>query len=318
MKMLSIQEALGRKIERQRRIPELELHASGHCAHIGPISPGCLRCFVPDCIGPNFHLGAECNASCVYCFGVGHDRDNPPETHDLEFKARLLADILHANETPHVPVISFTGGGETLLNLDRIEYYMAFYRKNEDLLEKRPWYYLYTNGLLADRDTILRLKNLGINEIRFHLGASNFAQKVYDHMAVAVQLIDVITVETPAWPPHRQKLFEMLPRLETIGVKHLNLGEIQLTSVNHDRIMRRLPDAEVYQLHHIHLDDGGLVYDLMQEVVARGYSYSVLDCSSLVKTIQQAPGKNHLHEPVDGLIADHGQGHARPLSKMEA
>jgi hypothetical protein len=89
--------------------------------------------------------------------------------------------------------------------------------------------------------------------------------------------------------------------IEEIGVKHLNLGEIVITPHNRENIFKRLPDAEVYQFHYIHLYDGGLVYDIIEEVLKRRFSYSVLDCSSLVKGIQQAPGKRDIHEPVDGL-----------------
>jgi hypothetical protein len=95
----------------------------------------------------------------------------------------------------------------------------------------------------------------------------------------------------------------MLPRLQQIGVKHLNIGEIQITQYNRERIDHLLPDAEIYQNRTIHLDDGGLVYDLMAEVLRQGYSYSVLDCNSFVKSIQTSPGKWMLHEPVNGLCA---------------
>jgi pyruvate formate-lyase activating enzyme-like uncharacterized protein len=299
--MLSIQEALKRKFERQAQIKELEFHASGHCVHIGKLSPGCLKCFVPDALSENFHLGSACNANCPYCFGVGLDRHNPPAEHRFEHKARLLARFLSARSSPYYPTISFTGGGDPLLHLEFVAYYMDIYRRTEDLLGKKPWYYLYTNGLSADLDTVLRIKDLGFNEMRFHLGASNFSKQVYKNLSVAARHIDVITVETPAWPPHRGKLFEMLPMIEEIGVKHLNLGEIVITPHNRENIFKRLPDAEVYQFHYIHLYDGGLVYDIIEEVLKRRFSYSVLDCSSLVKGIQQAPGKRDIHEPVDGL-----------------
>ena len=52
----------------------------------------------------------------------------------------------------------------------------------------------------------------------------------------------------------------------------------------------------------MHLYDEGLVYDLMEEVVAKGYSFSVLDCNSFVKTIQRSPGKLVCHEDVSSSI----------------
>jgi len=167
----------------------------------------------------------------------------------------------------------------------------------------RPWYYLYTNGILADRDMLMKLKEMGFDEMRFHLGASDFAEGVYRNMEEAVSILDTVTVETPAWPPHRQKLFEMLPILEEIGVRHLNLGQVEITESNRGRIAEVIPDAEIFQCYNIHLDDHGLVYDIMEEVLRKGYRFSVLDCSAFVKSIQRSPGKHLIHESVEELCS---------------
>lgn len=305
MKLISVQEAYRRKFERQRQIKELEYHAAGHCVHIGRLSPGCARCFVPDLFSQNFNVGVKCNLNCPYCFSRG-DVEPVISTGNLSLKKEhLLQRAVDIGLDHLIPTISFTGGGEPLMHLDAIETLMTFYRGIESLLSKRPWYYLYTNGLLADLDTLLRLKDLGFNEIRFHLGASNFSETVYAHLALAVQHIQVVTVETPAWPLHRQKLFDMLPRIDDLGVKHLNLGEVLVMGQNRGMIARLLPDAEVYQARLIHLDDGGLVYDLIEEVIARRYSYSVLDCNCFVKMIQNTPAKWLMHEPIEDLCADY-------------
>jgi pyruvate formate-lyase activating enzyme-like uncharacterized protein len=171
-------------------------------------------------------------------------------------------------------------------------------------MKNRPWYYLYTNGILADRDMLTRLKEMGFDEIRFHLGASTFAESVYRNMEEAVSILDTVSVETPAWPPHQAKLFEMLPILDEIGVKHLNLGQVEITEGNRARIAEVLPDAEVFQCHNIHLDDNGLVYDIMEEVLQKRYCFSVLDCSAFVKSIQRSPGKYLFHERVTDLCSN--------------
>ena len=297
MRMLSVQDVLAKKFARQAAIPQLEYHASGHCVHIGKISPGCLKCFVPDNFSINVPLGPECNAKCVYCYGGLKDR-SPSDGEIMAIKTRLLQKARkHGQQDGIIPTISFTGGGEPLLSIDLIERYMQYCKGIEKHLSRKPWYYVYTNGIIADEQMICMLRDLGFNEIRFHLGASNFARKVYRNLEVTVKHIDTVTVETPAWPPHREPLFKMLPILENTGVKHLNIGEIEIDSFNEKTIGAALPDAEVYQLHAIHLYDGGLVYDLMEEVAAQGYSFSILDCSSFVKSMQRAPGKWLMHEP---------------------
>ncbi len=303
MRLLTPQEVLARKAARQRAIPGLEVHASGHCVHLGRISPGCHKCFVADDVSANIPLGPECNAACPYCYGGLRDR-SPSSGEIMAIKAMLLQKARKCPPSGVIPTISFTGGGEPLLSIDLIERYMQYCKSIEHHMGRRPWYYLCTNGLLADEPMPGRLRDMGFDEIRFHLGASNFSEKVYRHMEHAVRLIPVVTVETPAWPPHRERLFAMLSRLADIGVSHLNVGEIEIDHLNKESILRALPDAEVYHYHSLHPYDGGLVYDLMEEVAARGYPFSVLDCNSQVKSFQRSPGKWVLHEPLEGVCAE--------------
>jgi pyruvate formate-lyase activating enzyme-like uncharacterized protein len=305
MRLIPIQEAFRRRFDRQAGIPGLEFHASGHCVHVGRVSPGCYACFAPDALRLNLPLGSNCNCRCDYCYR------HPGEpllssSHAKRLKAKLdIVNAIDAADHYRRAIFSFTsGGGDPLLHEDLLAEGMQFLRRVEGRMKVRPWYYLYTNGILADRDRLLRLGDMGFHEIRFHLGASGFSDGVYRNAAQAVEIFETVTVETPAWPPHRSRLFEMLPRLDAIGVKHLNVGQIEITPGNRDRIAEVLPDAEVFQCHAIHLDDGGLVYDLMEEVLRRRYRFSVLDCSALVKSLQRSPGMHVLHESVEDLCAD--------------
>jgi pyruvate formate-lyase activating enzyme-like uncharacterized protein len=299
MKLISIQEALLLKFARQKQLPSLELHASGHCAHIGQISPGCRGCFEPDPFRRNIVCGARCNVACAYC----HEKldQEPGKEWLIRSKARIYKDSYATNYAPSA--ISFSGGGEPLLYMDVIEEYMAIFQDVAPRMKARPWYYLYTNGILADSAVLSRLKDLEFDEIRFHLGASNFSTEVLRNIEAAALLFKSVSVETPAWPLHRKQLFEMLPILHDIGVKHLNLGEIELNKHNLAKISAVLPDGEMYHCHELHLDDGGLVYDVMKEVLVRNYSYSVLDCSSLVKSMQRGSAKNICHDDNRGLYA---------------
>ena len=301
MKLISIQEAFTRKFERQKRVPALGLHASGHCAHIGPISPGCRGCFEPDPFRRNILCGARCNLKCGYC----HEKlaGEPDKEWIIRSKARIYKDSYAADYAPKS--VSFSGGGEPLLYLDVIEEYMAIFREVAPRMKSRPWYYLYTNGILANRTVLHRLKELGFDEIRFHLGASDFSSEVLGNMKEAAHHFKAITVETPAWPPHRKKLFETLPILNDIGVKHLNLGEVEIKKHNIERIAAMLPEAEIYQCHEMHLDDGGLVYDVMEEVLAKKFAFSVLDCNCFVKSMQRGSAKEISHEDNHGLYASY-------------
>lgn len=288
MKIIPLQEALERKIERQRRVKGLERHAFGHCVHIGQLSPGCAHCFTRDPFYRNYYSGAVCNRNCHYCPSDKRVGELSPDEIAL-----LDADLQKQSSRPDFApcAYSFTGGGEPLRYLDFLEERVAVLKRHTAHLAQQPWLYLYTNGLLADEPTLRRLKAIGFDEVRFHIGASDFAETVYDNIRIAVGIFETVSVETPAWPPHRDQLFEMLPIIDQLGVSHLNLGEVEVIPANLSKISEQIPDAEVYHGYEVHLDDGGLVYDLMAETIDKGYGFSFLDCSSFVKNYQRGKAK---------------------------
>jgi len=299
MKIIPIQVAYQRKFKRQAKIKQLLYHAGGHCAHIGKLSPGCYGCFVPDDFERNIVAGVKCNLNCPYCY-----LKIPREPGKNEQLA-LMRDILRNSRlSGYNPTrMSFSGGGEPLLYLGQLNALMKLFKDIEKKTGKKPWYYLYTNGVLASESTLKKLKQMGFDEIRFHLGASNFSGSVYSNLQKAVKYFKAVSVETPAWPPHRKKLFAMLPRINDIGVKHLNLGEVEVTPYNYNKISKLLPGAEIYQCFAMHLYDGGLAYDLIEEAINKKYAYSVLDCNCFTKSIQRSPAKRAHHEEVADLCA---------------
>lgn len=83
----------------------------------------------------------------------------------------------------------------------------------------------------------------------------------------------------------------MLPRIENLGVKHLNIGEIEVNKYNLANILKKLPQAQIYACYEYHLYDEGLVCDLLEDHTQQKYNFSILDCNSLVKLSQRGPAK---------------------------
>jgi len=305
MKILPIQDVYQRKFDRQKKLNQLQYHAAGHCVHIGEISPGCQSCFIPDKYCKNIKAGESCICDCVYCAsGARTVKFNEKEKLENIVRFKMDRDVLIKDSTMsdyNPRKMSFSGGGEPLMYLDNISRYMELFHDIHKNLVRKPWYFLYTNGLLATEKNLERLNALGFDEIRFHLGATSFSEKVYGNMRKAIKYINTISVETPAWPLHKKKLFEMLPRIQDIGVKHLNITEIEIKKSNFKMISEVLPDGEICQCGELQLYDNGLVYDLMEDVIKNNYTFSVLDCNCFVKSIQRTPGKWIFHEPIDGL-----------------
>jgi pyruvate formate-lyase activating enzyme-like uncharacterized protein len=167
---------------------------------------------------------------------------------------------------------------------------MRFFRNEVDpYMGTRGWAKVYTNGTLLNLDNILRLEDAGFDEVRVHLGATNFSDTVYHDLRLVVKHIPTVTVETPSWPPHRERLFEMLPIIQDIGIKHLDICQVEIVSkAQLSRIEKALGNVELYQAFYPVMDDGGLVEDIIREVLDRRYTYSVLDCNGFVKQSRSA------------------------------
>ena len=300
IKIIPIQEAYKKKIERQEKLKGLKFRCHGSCAYVGEdISPGWYGCFHSDAYHRGFLLGRDvglpdvCNRDCIYCFEPHIVRQDyvPPEEFSLGNQWQDAIQEYLAEEKQIITTDSkmqyyeFTGVCEPLFYISVLEELMRFFSNVVDpFMGTKGWAKVYTNGTLLNVDNISRLKNAGFDEVRVHLGATNFSSSVYDNLRLAVKHIPTVTVETPSWPPHREKLFEMLPIIQDIGVTHLDICQIEIVSkAQLGRIEKALGSIELYQAFYPVMDDGGLVEDIMREVLDRRYTYSVLDCNGFVK-----------------------------------
>jgi len=300
IKFIPIQEAYKTKIERQENLKGLKFKCHGSCAYVGEdVSPGCYGCFYSDAYSCGFMLGRDvglpniCNRDCVYCFEPHYVRRNfaVPDGwkmgNELKEAIKKYLPVTKQMITTDCKMqyYEFTGVCEPLLYLPVLKELLGFLRSEVDpFMGTKGWAKLYTNGTLLNLDNILKLKDMGFDEVRIHPGASNFSMEVYDNMRMAVKHIPTVTVETPSWPPHRKKLFEMLPIIEDIGIKHLDICQIEITNDKQlNKIEKALGEIKIYQAFYPVVDDGGLVEDIMKEVLEKGYSYSVIDCNGFVK-----------------------------------
>lgn len=305
IRVIPIQQAYKKKIARQANVTGLKFRCHGSCAHVGDdISPGCYGCFYSDAcfcgfmLGRDFGLPNVCNRDCVYCFEPHKVGLTPVVSSgwrlEGEWKEAIKGSLLEqrrdiVSDCP-MQYYEFTGVCEPLLYLPVLESLMSFLRDVIDpMMGTRGWAKVYTNGTMLNLDQVLRLRDLGFDEVRIHLGASGFSKEVYDNIRLTVKHIPTVTVETPSWPPHRDNLFKMLPIIEDIGVKHLNICQIEIASkAQLERIEKALGEVELYQAFYPMVDDGGLVEEIMRKVLEEGYSYSVLDCNGFVKQSRSA------------------------------
>ena len=206
----------------------------------------------------------------------------------MDDRRYLKNDALNNYNPNQLPLILFGGATDPLLYHDTIIDIMNFYTESvEPHIDQEIWFHSYTTGVFLEESALKALADNGLKEIIFHLGASGFSDKAYDSIKMARKHIEVVTIETPSWVHHKQKLFDMLPIINDIGVDHLNLTSIDINNNNKNRL-----SGNVYKVYNMVLDDDGLVYDIMQEVIDKNYKYSVLDLNNFVVMNSQGEARS--------------------------
>jgi pyruvate formate-lyase activating enzyme-like uncharacterized protein len=191
------------------------------------LSPGCRACIEGrwSCL----FINGRCNCDCFYCPSP-QDQTGAPQTNGISFAS---AD----DYAEYLASLNFSGaslsGGEPLLTPERtLEYLNAIRRRCGDGIH----IWLYTNGTLLTSETCRRLRDAGVDEIRFDIGATRYNLK---KLRVAVGIIPVITVEIPAVPEDFALMQEKLAEMADGGVNHLNLHQLRLTPHNFKRLSNR-------------------------------------------------------------------------------
>ena len=191
------------------------------------LSPGCRRC--GDGSWSCLFVNGRCNGRCFYC-PTAQDDDGPPVTNGLAFSSP-------EEYAAYVAALGFSGvsisGGEPLMTPDLTLAYLNAVRKRcgEDV---HLW--LYTNGTLLTADLCSRLRDAGLNEIRFDLGAVRYHLK---KLRLALGCIPTVTVEIPAVPEDEELLKRKMVEMAEAGVNHLNLHQMRLTPHNFGPLTER-------------------------------------------------------------------------------
>ena len=217
--------------ERSELLHWLDRHArfgyAGTKVDCNGLSPGCQRCGEGgwSCLFVN----GRCNGRCFYC-PTAQDDDGPPVTNGLAFTSP-------EDYAAYVAALGFSGvsisGGEPLLTPElTLSYLSAVRRRCGDAVHL----WLYTNGTLLTADLCGRLRDAGLNEIRFDLGAVRYHLK---KLRLAVGCIPTVTVEIPAVPEEEQLLKLKLVEMADAGVDHLNLHQMRLTPYNFGPLTER-------------------------------------------------------------------------------
>ncbi|HPD20043.1 MAG: radical SAM protein [Desulfomonilia bacterium] len=207
--------------------PQALFAFNGTKPYIRRLSPGCRLCGEGSwsCL----FINNICNARCFYCPSEQQAVDEPG-TNTLTFR--------HPEDyADYLEYFGFKGasisGGEPFLTFDRT---LAFAREIKRRFQERIYLWLYTNGILATPDMLAQLRDTGLDEIRYNIGAAGFS---LEHVQRAVGVIPHVTIEIPAVPERLDLLIRLIPEMRDRGVDFLNLHQIRCTAFNHSRLASR-------------------------------------------------------------------------------
>ena len=191
------------------------------------LSPGCRLCGEGSwsCL----FINNVCNAQCFYCPSEQQTVDEPG-TNTLTFRRP-------EEYVDYLEYFGFTGasisGGEPFMTFDKTLSFAAAIKRH---FQDRIYLWLYTNGILAAPDKLAQLRDAGLDEIRFNIGAADFS---LEHVQRAVGVIPCVTIEIPAVPERADLLTRLIPEMRERGVDYLNLHQIRCTAFNHSRLASR-------------------------------------------------------------------------------
>lgn len=260
--------------------------------YLGDLSPGCRTCVngTWSCI----YVTTSCTRRCFYC----------PQDRGAESTDRLpLTDGHFHFDSPveyvrYLEAFPFEGigfsGGEPFLVFDRLIDYIEEVRR---AFGARHYIWAYTNGDLATEDNLKRLRDVGLDELRFDLSANRYD---FGPVALAVRHIDTVTIEIPAIPEDLGIVKSALKDMQDLGVKFLNLHQLMATKHNFRAFADRnysITNTASYRSHLPVVESEMAALELLKHALETGSRLGINYCSRHYKALFQAEAARKIYAP---------------------
>jgi len=191
-------------------------------------SNGCRSCLLGTGLGA-IRKTNKCNLNCKFCYNHGQIEDMPPvgeglwEIGGTKFYEKDIDLLLSIQKKP-------TGIAYVYLEpFMEIEKYYSVIKKFSDA---KIHQHMYTNGTLATEETLKKLGEAGLNEIRFNLGASNCSDKVIENIKIAKKYIKSVGIETPMTPEFFEAFLSKKQAILDTKLDFINCAELHLNENN--------------------------------------------------------------------------------------
>lgn len=206
---------------------------AGASIRVGWISQACVEC-TGNRGSETFSTTFKCHRDCYFCFNhnqADYDkfvREGCPWEEGLDRASHTYQ---------HLACLGLTGG-EPLLNIDDT---IRFLERAGELFpdtHKR----MYTSGDLLTEESARRLRDAGLQEIRFSVkndDPEQLQQRVLENMELAGRYIPDVMVEMPIVPGTEEEMKALMHRFDAAGIKGMNLLEFCFPFHSWDEFARR-------------------------------------------------------------------------------
>ena len=269
------------KIEAMKaRVPGLK-SLEGRTFYVGPderFPKGCRSCLLGTGLSA-IRKTNKCNLQCPFCYDFGEMDQQPPigegmwEIGGTKFREEDLDLLLSIDRHP-------TGIAYVYLEpFMEIGVYYGIIRK---FREAGIYQHMYTNGTLATPENLRALGEVGLDELRFNLGASDCSDRVIDMIGEAKRHIPMVGIETPMTPRLYERFMEKKDRILATGLDFVNCAELHLNPNNVDNYW----GEPMYMCRQGYVSptwSRELTLELMRTAGEEGWPIVVHDCSNHTK-----------------------------------
>ena len=179
-------------------------------------------------------LSLMCHRNCFFCFNPNQEEFDDYASAMKDWR-RELRNLYRQN--PNMAYIALTGG-EPLLHRDEC---IAYFKSARSLWPDASLR-LYTSGDLLDQDLLYRLRDAGVEEIRFSIKPDEETERgdrVWRNMELAKNVLPRVLVEMPVPPDRETEMRGILDRLEELGIYGINLLELCFPYHNAEEFRKR-------------------------------------------------------------------------------
>lgn len=280
-------------------------------AHTGPLAEGCKHCMNGSKMV--LFVTGRCRTGCYYC-PVSLERKGNDVIYANELKVSDKKEIIEEAESMDATGTGITGG-DPLVNVERT---VRAIRLLKDHFGENHHIHLYTSTV--DPEKVKTLIDAGLDEIRFHPPVSSWRDMDSSELSAIAKMDIDVGIEVPALPDHEEGLIALLSYASDIGIKFVNLNELEFSESNWDMM-----EEHGYELK----DDISAAIAGSEEVAFRMMEkfpdLPIHFCSSCFKDGVQLRNRlirraNHIAEEYD-VVTDDGtlmKGYAYPEDLDEA